>query len=207
MNEWMNEYSWWIYIYICMRQWSRKNTPRNSSSHFDVSAFERKWNAEMLHYKVPTSLSASTNTSKKTPSRSWSSVLPPRTPSSGNTQLAIFTIMDHLPSYIYIALINCCRRFKSSDIATSISKGAPDFCTVYTISKGRVTSTRKASRTLPMPSGIVLSPSSRSSQVSEVDLSIPITSSMHVGNVHHRLPGYLSTNSSIASPAASDNVQ
>ncbi|KAJ4964120.1 hypothetical protein NE237_024059 [Protea cynaroides] len=41
------------------------------------------------------------------------------------------------------------RRFKSTDIPASISKGAPDFCTVYVISKGKITSVRSASRPAP----------------------------------------------------------
>ncbi|GFP79419.1 U-box domain-containing protein 35 [Phtheirospermum japonicum] len=37
------------------------------------------------------------------------------------------------------------RRFKTVDIPGSVSKGAPDFCTVYVISKGKVASIRSAS--------------------------------------------------------------
>ncbi|CAI9099035.1 OLC1v1035796C2 [Oldenlandia corymbosa var. corymbosa] len=36
-------------------------------------------------------------------------------------------------------------RFKGPDVASSVSKGAPDFCNVYTISKGKVSSVRNAS--------------------------------------------------------------
>ncbi|TVU47032.1 hypothetical protein EJB05_06608, partial [Eragrostis curvula] len=39
-------------------------------------------------------------------------------------------------------------RFKA-DIPTTISKGAPDFCTVYVINKGKVSSTRNAIRAAP----------------------------------------------------------
>ncbi|RVW17313.1 U-box domain-containing protein 35 [Vitis vinifera] len=41
------------------------------------------------------------------------------------------------------------RRFKAIDIPGSITKGAPDFCTVYVISKGKISSTRSASRAAP----------------------------------------------------------
>ncbi|CAA6662377.1 unnamed protein product [Spirodela intermedia] len=41
------------------------------------------------------------------------------------------------------------RRFKSTDVASSISKGAPDFCTVYIINKGKVSSVRQAVRQAP----------------------------------------------------------
>ncbi|MED6222847.1 hypothetical protein PIB30_068410 [Stylosanthes scabra] len=37
-------------------------------------------------------------------------------------------------------------RFKSSNTPSNISKGAPDFCTVYIISKGKISSVRSASR-------------------------------------------------------------
>ncbi|XP_038887897.1 U-box domain-containing protein 35-like [Benincasa hispida] len=43
-------------------------------------------------------------------------------------------------------------RFKSSSIGSSVSKGAPDFCTVYVISKGKVSSVRNASRSAPFTS-------------------------------------------------------
>ncbi|KAK3007835.1 hypothetical protein RJ639_014337 [Escallonia herrerae] len=41
------------------------------------------------------------------------------------------------------------KRFKAKDIPGSVSKGAPDFCTVYVISKGKISSTRAASRPPP----------------------------------------------------------
>ncbi|KAL5782850.1 hypothetical protein ACOSP7_007879 [Xanthoceras sorbifolium] len=40
-------------------------------------------------------------------------------------------------------------RFKMTDIPGNISKGAPDFCTVYVISKGKISSMRSASRAAP----------------------------------------------------------
>ncbi|GAB4849922.1 hypothetical protein Ancab_029223 [Ancistrocladus abbreviatus] len=44
------------------------------------------------------------------------------------------------------------RKFKHSDVPTSVSKGAPDFCTVYVISKGKISSVRNASRSAPISS-------------------------------------------------------
>ncbi|KAI0518885.1 hypothetical protein KFK09_006322 [Dendrobium nobile] len=44
------------------------------------------------------------------------------------------------------------RRFKSADVASHVSKGAPDFCTVYVISKGKLLSTRNAVRPAPVMS-------------------------------------------------------
>ncbi|XXG70959.1 hypothetical protein AAC387_Pa07g0318 [Persea americana] len=41
------------------------------------------------------------------------------------------------------------RKFKGSDVASTVSKGAPDFCTVYVISKGKISSVRSAARTAP----------------------------------------------------------
>ncbi|KAI3443464.1 hypothetical protein Pfo_000129 [Paulownia fortunei] len=40
-------------------------------------------------------------------------------------------------------------RFKTVDIPGSVSKGAPEFCTVYVISKGKIASVRSASNSLP----------------------------------------------------------
>ncbi|EEF44126.1 U-box domain-containing protein 35 [Ricinus communis] len=40
-------------------------------------------------------------------------------------------------------------RFKATDTPGSVLKGAPDFCTVYVISKGKIQSTRSASRPPP----------------------------------------------------------
>ncbi|KAK7351445.1 hypothetical protein VNO77_10921 [Canavalia gladiata] len=41
------------------------------------------------------------------------------------------------------------KRFKVSDIPGTIAKGAPDFCTVYVIAKGKIQSMRSASRPAP----------------------------------------------------------
>ncbi|KAL9442715.1 hypothetical protein AB3S75_016151 [Citrus x aurantiifolia] len=41
------------------------------------------------------------------------------------------------------------RRFKTTDVPGNVSKGAPDFCTVYVISKGKISSMRSASRPAP----------------------------------------------------------
>ncbi|KAL7168703.1 hypothetical protein ACSBR2_039032 [Camellia fascicularis] len=43
------------------------------------------------------------------------------------------------------------RRFKSSDVSTNVSKGAPEFCSVYVISKGKISSVRSASIPVPNP--------------------------------------------------------
>ncbi|XP_019456652.1 PREDICTED: U-box domain-containing protein 35-like isoform X1 [Lupinus angustifolius] len=46
-------------------------------------------------------------------------------------------------------------RFKSSSKPSSIAKGAPDFCTVYIISKGKISSVRSASRAAPHSSPLL----------------------------------------------------
>ncbi|XP_023529600.1 U-box domain-containing protein 52-like [Cucurbita pepo subsp. pepo] len=46
-------------------------------------------------------------------------------------------------------------RFKSSSMGSSVSKGAPDFCTVYVISKGKVSSVRHATRLAPAASPLL----------------------------------------------------
>ncbi|KAM7265387.1 hypothetical protein ACFE04_003070 [Oxalis oulophora] len=45
-------------------------------------------------------------------------------------------------------------RFKTTDIPGSVSKGAPDFCSVYVISKGKIQSMRAASRPAPAVSAL-----------------------------------------------------
>ncbi|CAL0308586.1 unnamed protein product [Lupinus luteus] len=46
-------------------------------------------------------------------------------------------------------------RFKSSSKPSSIAKGSPDFCTVYVISKGKISSVRSASRAAPHASPLL----------------------------------------------------
>ncbi|KAL7246674.1 hypothetical protein ACSBR2_001725 [Camellia fascicularis] len=43
------------------------------------------------------------------------------------------------------------RRFKTSDVPTNVSKGAPEFCSVYVIAKGKISSVRSASIPVPNP--------------------------------------------------------
>lgn len=51
--------------------------------------------------------------------------------------------------YIFLILLSQNRKFKISDIPSNASKVAPDFCTVYVISKGKISSVRNASRRAP----------------------------------------------------------
>ncbi|XP_074297676.1 U-box domain-containing protein 52-like [Silene latifolia] len=44
------------------------------------------------------------------------------------------------------------RKFKQADIPAMVSRGAPDFCNVYVISKSKISSLRKASRSAPFQS-------------------------------------------------------
>ncbi|XP_024990458.1 U-box domain-containing protein 35-like [Cynara cardunculus var. scolymus] len=43
-------------------------------------------------------------------------------------------------------------RFRSSDVPSHVMKAAPDFCTIYVISKGKISSAKKSSRSAPFPS-------------------------------------------------------
>ncbi|CAI0387192.1 unnamed protein product [Linum tenue] len=43
------------------------------------------------------------------------------------------------------------RLFRSTDIPSTVMKWAPDFCTVYVIAKGKVSSARNSSRSIPSP--------------------------------------------------------
>ncbi|XP_056174838.1 U-box domain-containing protein 52 isoform X1 [Syzygium oleosum] len=44
------------------------------------------------------------------------------------------------------------RTFKTTDVPSNVAKGAPDFCTVYVITKGKITTMRSATRLAPMVS-------------------------------------------------------
>jgi hypothetical protein len=46
------------------------------------------------------------------------------------------------------------RKFKA-DVPSTVSRGAPDFCTVYAVSKGKVSSMRNASRAAPFVSPLL----------------------------------------------------
>lgn len=48
-----------------------------------------------------------------------------------------------------------CRRFRISDVPGNVSKGSPDFCTVYVIHKGKISSVRNASRSAPFNSPLL----------------------------------------------------
>ncbi|CAK7345791.1 unnamed protein product [Dovyalis caffra] len=59
------------------------------------------------------------------------------------------------------------RKFKTSDVPSNVSKGAPDFCTVYVISKGKIASVRSASGPVPTKPSIQTQMPSRASNVSD----------------------------------------
>ncbi|KAH7687969.1 Adenine nucleotide alpha hydrolases-like protein [Dioscorea alata] len=61
------------------------------------------------------------------------------------------------------------RRFKSSDKASSICKGAPDFCSVYVIAKGKVSSERHAIRAAPAISPLRTQIQSQASSIQRPD--------------------------------------
>ncbi|PKI50805.1 hypothetical protein CRG98_028800 [Punica granatum] len=70
-------------------------------------------------------------------------------------------------------------RFKSTDISANLTKGAPDFCNVYVISKGKISSMRSASRPAPPISSMrdqILSQSV--ARASQIDPRIPQANSM-----------------------------
>lgn len=67
------------------------------------------------------------------------------------------------------------RRFKTADIPTTICKGAPDFCSVYVISKGKVASVRSAIRPAPARSPFRNQTQNQSSLRNELQQSPPET--------------------------------
>jgi hypothetical protein len=62
------------------------------------------------------------------------------------------------------------RRFKVSDIPGTVSKGAPDFCTVYVIGKGKIQSMRSASRPAPNISPLQVSQTTIEQDQSDINL-------------------------------------
>lgn len=63
--------------------------------------------------------------------------------------------MFNQPIYVWeLNLFSCCRRLKAVDVPTATLKGAPDFCTVYVISKSKISQVRNASRLAPFTSPI-----------------------------------------------------
>ena len=72
------------------------------------------------------------------------------------------------------------RRFKIADIPGTVSKGAPDFCTVYVVAKGKIQSMRSASRPAPTfsPLHSQLRQASVRSDRSHSDPRLPLGSSV-----------------------------
>jgi K+-sensing histidine kinase KdpD len=64
-------------------------------------------------------------------------------------------------------------RFKA-DIPTTISKGAPDFCTVYIVNKGKVSSTRNAIRAAPRVSPLRSQIQQQQQQQSQSQVTTPL---------------------------------
>ncbi|GAU30951.1 hypothetical protein TSUD_143990, partial [Trifolium subterraneum] len=50
------------------------------------------------------------------------------------------------------------RRFRTTDVPTTVSKAAPPFCTVYIISKGKISSVRSATSPIPKPISAIVAP-------------------------------------------------
>ncbi|CAA2970804.1 U-box domain-containing 52-like isoform X1 [Olea europaea subsp. europaea] len=99
------------------------------------------------------------------------------------------------------------RRLKMVDIPTSVSKGVPDFCTVYVISKSKISSVRNASRPAPFASPLYKQIQQMQEQANSNGFSpdahprrIP---SMRAPDITSRkAPGMLSDNDFIKSPFA-----
>ncbi|XP_057988896.1 U-box domain-containing protein 52 [Hevea brasiliensis] len=75
------------------------------------------------------------------------------------------------------------RKFKA-DIPSSVSKGAPDFCNVYVISKGKISSVRHASRAAPYASPL----RDQIQILNKQNEAPPDTLSLHSGSIRERTP-------------------
>ncbi|PRQ36990.1 putative rossmann-like alpha/beta/alpha sandwich protein [Rosa chinensis] len=65
-----------------------------------------------------------------------------------------FSALSHYICFVelmnfFLFLFGICRLFKTSDIPSSVQKLAPDFCNVFTISKGKICAVRAACRRVP----------------------------------------------------------
>ncbi|KAE9599446.1 putative aminoacyltransferase, E1 ubiquitin-activating enzyme [Lupinus albus] len=60
-------------------------------------------------------------------------------------------------------------RFRAADIPGTVSKGAPDFCTIYVVSKGKIQSMRSASRPAPFYSPLQNHPTQTSLKSDQPD--------------------------------------
>ncbi|OIV97779.1 hypothetical protein TanjilG_12536 [Lupinus angustifolius] len=66
------------------------------------------------------------------------------------------------------------KRFKVSDIPGTISKGAPDFCTVYVVAKGKIQSMRSATRPAPVVPTILSNVSEGSVRSEPLEPNVPV---------------------------------
>ncbi|KAJ8753129.1 hypothetical protein K2173_017688 [Erythroxylum novogranatense] len=73
-------------------------------------------------------------------------------------------------------------RFKTTDVTTSVSKGAPDFCTVYIINKGKISSVKSATAPPPLKPSPLNQMESKSSNISDVHETLSRSSQMSKGS-------------------------
>ncbi|KAK9078719.1 hypothetical protein SSX86_002776 [Deinandra increscens subsp. villosa] len=73
-------------------------------------------------------------------------------------------------------------RFKTSDVPTSVMKSAPDFCTIYVISKGKITSAKKSTKPAPFVSPLheQIQEQSNTTTVTNVSSITPPENGFHV---------------------------
>ncbi|KAJ1425717.1 UspA [Sesbania bispinosa] len=70
------------------------------------------------------------------------------------------------------------RRFKVADVPGTVSKGAPDFCTVYVVGKGKIQTMRSASRPAPSFSPLQNQFSQASTRSDQSDPRVPLANSV-----------------------------
>lgn len=68
------------------------------------------------------------------------------------SKIYLYTIYLFIIIIIQIVLFCENRRLKSIDVPTAVLKASPDFCTVYVISKSKISSVRNATRVAPFTS-------------------------------------------------------
>lgn len=60
--------------------------------------------------------------------------------------------MNALTNRLFVCQMFFNGRFKTSDVPSNVMKAVPDFCTIYVISKGKISSAKKSLKPVPFVS-------------------------------------------------------
>lgn len=112
--------------------------------------------------------------------RYWWLVLPQKEAFSGVfLSLSLSGLVTNLLTGLVLKL---CRFNKPTDIPVIITKTAPDFCTVYVITKGKLTTKKPASRAAPSVSPLLIEIQQNNSRPQHPRLPSPATTNTRGSN-------------------------